>query len=209
MDTASGSDSNSTRWYQEDGNTQIFRVFPGDQNWVGSRQGAARSEAFIGNRNLQTIVGDGFKTRFSARFNVAKHNGSNEVMLFQSKGAATNTSGSGRRVPAWGVALFVQKDGDIVVKNRSNLSQPLDTGFDVGDSFDFEVEDNGKNYTVFINGRRFTSGTWDRGNTPTTARWGAYVQRDGSRDGVLQGSQEQVVYVSGVRVTRSADPSDR
>lgn len=205
--------NSSSRWFQRDGNTQVFRVFPGDQNWFGGRVGAARSEAHVANDDLRTIVGDGFRTRFSARFNVAEHNGSNRVLIFQSKGANIDTSGPVDREPAWGVAMFVEKNGDITIVNRENQSERIDTGFDVGDSFDFEVVDNGNKYTVFLNGEEFTSGTWDRGNTPTTARWGAYVQRDFQRDGVregrLTGTQEQVIYVSGAQVTREADPSDR
>ena len=35
-----------SRWYQEDGHTQVFRLFPGEQNTHNARANAARVEAF-------------------------------------------------------------------------------------------------------------------------------------------------------------------
>lgn len=55
----------STRWYQKDGNSQVFSVFPNDQNYFGTRVGAARSEAFADN-HLTTVENDRKTMTFSA-----------------------------------------------------------------------------------------------------------------------------------------------
>lgn len=205
--TTSGSPGKSTRWYQRDGNTQIFRVFPGDSNTVGTREGAARSEAFVSDSDLTTVADDGFATTFSAEFQVVQHNDSKETMIYQSKGRDKDTSGTAElEEPAWGVALFAQPDGDIVIKRREDTRNPIQTGKKVGDKFDLKVVDTGNKYFVTIDGERKAEGSWNRGNTPTVSRWGAYVQ--GSAEGVLTGSDAQIVHVSGATVTRATAPDE-
>lgn len=198
-----------SRWYQKDGNTQVFRIFPGDENLVGMRVGAGRIEAFVDNP-LTTVDTDGKTVTFSARFHVARHNSSREVLIYQSKGRDVNNNyrnDGGRKVPAWAVALFVERDGDIVLIERRDSRQGLfnvrrDTGFNVGQSFNLRVVDDGFRYRASINGKLTASGTWERGTTPTVQRWGAYVQ--GGTNGILTGrnSNPFVLYVSGARVTK-------
>lgn len=197
------SNPTSSRWYQKDGNTQVFRVLPGDQNWFGTRVGAGRSEAYAPGA-LSTVEADGKTITFSARYHVAQHNGSKDVMIFQSKGSGLNTEDG--TYPAWGISMWVQKDGDVVLVKRNPVfsqNEIIDTGYDVGDSFNFRVTDDGFNYKAFINNSLKAQGTWERGNTPTVARWGIYVQ--GGTSGVLTGSvsSPEVVYVSGARVTKN------
>ncbi len=190
----------SSRWYQKDGNTQVFRVFPGDENLSSSREGAGRSEAFA--YNLTTVESDGKKLTFSARYHVAKHNSSRDVKLFQSKARGLDTiSGT---YPAWGIALWVEKDGDIILVKRNEVfsrNEKIDTGYSVGQSFNLRIVDDGYSYKAFINNVEKASGVWERGDSPTVARWGAYVQ--GGSNGVLTGSVDDpiIVYVSGARVT--------
>lgn len=197
----------SSRWYQKDGNTQIFRVFPGDRNTVGSRKGAARSEAFVDASNLTTVFDDELATTFSGEFQVVQHNRNRETMIFQSKGSGDDKSGEADlERPAWGVALFAEKDGDIVIKRREAIGKPIDTGKNVGEAFDLKVVDTGNKYFVTIDGERKATGEWNRGDTPTVARWGAYVQ--GGEDGVLPEGNAQIVHVSGARVTRGTAPTE-
>lgn len=187
----------SSRWYQKDGNTQVFRVFPGDQNLFGTRVGAGRSEAFAPNHGIR--VSQNKTMTFSARYRVHANNGSKDVKIYQSKATAANGFD-----PAWGVALWVEADGDIIiVKRRPKKSDwvKIDTGKDVGDSFNVRVTDDGLNYKVFIDNVEKASDSWDRGDLKSVSRWGAYVQ--GGTDGVLTGSvsDAQIVYISGARVT--------
>ncbi len=191
--------SPSSRWYQKDGNTQVFRVFPGDQNKVGGRVGAARSEAF--SYNTTTIEADGKTLTFSARFHVAKHNTSRDVKLFQSKARGKN-SYTGKD-PAWSLAMWAEKDGDIILIKRGDNGDrniKIDTGFNVGQSFNLRVVDDGYNYKAFVNNMMLADGSYERGDAPTVARWGAYVQ--GGSHGVLTGgvNDDVIVYVSGARV---------
>jgi len=192
----------SSRWYQKDGDTQVFRVFPGDENLSSGREGAGRSEAFA--YNTSTIESDGKKITFSARYHVAEHNTSRDVKLFQSKATGLDTiSGT---YPAWGIALWVEKDGDIILVKRNEVfsrNEKIDTGYDVGQSFNLRVVDDGYSYKAFVNDVEKAAGTWERGNAPTVARWGAYVQ--GGSNGVLTGRSNDpiVVYVSGARVTKN------
>jgi|GEM_PF-1786719 len=191
--------SPSSRWYQKEGNTQVFRVFPGDQNMVGGRAGAGRSEAFA--YNTTTIEADGKTLTFSARFNVAKHNASRDVKLFQSK-ARGNSSYTGK-APAWSLAMWAEKDGDIILIKRGEnggRNTKIDTGFDVGQGFNLRVVDNGYAYKAFVNNKLLADGVYERGDAPTVARWGAYVQ--GGSQGILTGgtNDDFIVYVSGARV---------
>lgn len=114
--------------------------------------------------------------------------------------------------------MFVEKDGDIIIRERQasterrgdgslrRVDNIIDTGKDVGESFNLRVNDDGFNYEAFIDNNFVASGTWDRGNAPTVARWGNYVQaepfeRSAGRGGRLTGDQEQIVLVSGARAT--------
>ncbi|AWW32837.1 hypothetical protein DN752_23340 [Echinicola strongylocentroti] len=187
----------STRWYQKDGNTQVFRVIPGDQNWQNSRVGAARSEAFAPNLGIRRD--DNKVMTFSARYHVAAHNGAKDVKIFQSKATAANGFD-----PAWGVALHVTAAGDIDIIKRGVTwpqNERISTGKTIGQSFNLRVTDDGFNYKVFIDNVEKASGTWDRANLKSVCRWGAYVQ--GGSDGILPGSvsNPEIVYISGARVT--------
>lgn len=188
----------SSRWYQLDGKTQVFRVFPGDQNMYGSRVGAGRSESFAPGLGIRKS--ENKTMRFTARYRVHAHNGSKDVKIFQSKATA-----EGSQDPAWGVALWVEQDGDIIIVKRKPKKSDwvkIDTGKDVGDSFNLRVVDDGLDYKVFINNVKMAEDSWDRGNLKSVCRWGAYVQ--GGTDGVLTGSvsNPEIVYVSGARVEK-------
>lgn len=200
-----------SRWYQRDGRTQVFRLFPGDQNWSGVRPGAARSEAFIDDNSLTTTASDGMMTRFQGRFNVAQHNGSRRVMLYQTKATGlTQLPGATKRTsPDWAFAVFAEPDGTIVAIDRNNAGSPIDTGKVVGESFDLTVEDNGKQFRALIDGVEIASNEWERGSLSTSSRWGAYAQREaGNPDpgsGILEEGDPQIVYVSNARVERVND----
>ncbi|WP_200979966.1 hypothetical protein [Echinicola sp. 20G] len=187
----------STRWYQKDGNTQVFRVIPGDENWQSSRVGAARSEAYAPNLGIRRD--DNKVMTFSARYHVAAHNGAKDVKIFQSKATAANGFD-----PAWGVALHVTASGDIDIIKRGvswAQNQRISTGKSVGQSFNLRVTDDGFTYRVYIDNVQKATGTWDRANLKSVCRWGAYVQ--GGANGILPGSvsNPEIVYVSGARVT--------
>lgn len=198
-------EDSGSRWYQKDINTQIFRVFPGDENLATDRSGAARSEAFA-NQSVTASSPVRETQKFSARFRVAQHNGNNGrgTLIFQSKGSGPDRlNNTGEPGPAFG--LKAEANGDITLHQRipGAPTKITPTGFRVGDSFDFEAEDDGFTYRAKINGEVIGTGTFERGSSRTVARWGAYV--DGGENGILSGGldEPQVVYVSGARVTKS------
>lgn len=187
----------NSRWYQKDGNTQVFRVFPGDENWQNSRVGAARSEAYAPDLGIRRD--DDQVMTFSARYHIAANNGSKDVKIFQSKATA-----AGGFDPAWGVALHVTAAGSIDIIKRGltwSENERIVTGKTAGQSFNLRVTDDGFNYKVFIDNVEKAAGSWDRGNLKSVCRWGAYVQ--GGSSGVLTGSvsDPQIVYISGAQVT--------
>lgn len=203
------SDKNSSRWIQRKGNTHIFRLLPGDENWRNDRDGAARSEAYT--NKITTKESDGKKLTFSARFNVAQHNdngGKTETVIFQSKGSGSNTERKDKKEPGPAVALKVRADGTIDIVQRS-LKKGIKANIvkdvaRVGESFDFKILDDGLRYRVYINDEQKAAGYFERGTSKTVPRWGAY--NDSGKNGVLKGDPNRaedatIVYVSGAQAS--------
>lgn len=196
LDQAATSPTGNTRWYQKDGNTQVFRVFPGDQNMQSSRGGAARSETYA--PKLGVRKSDNKIMTFSARYFIAQNNGSKDVKIFQSKATAEDGFD-----PAWGCAVHCTAAGSIDVLQRNAAPNGrtirIVTGKKAGESFNLRVTDDGETYKAFIDDKEVATAKYDRKNLKSVCRWGAYVQ--GGDTGVLTGTKPQIVYVSGARVT--------
>jgi autotransporter-associated beta strand protein len=158
--------TNFTRWYQTDGNTQVFRLFVNDENTANSRVGAARSEAFTETNWNAT---DNLTYEWSGHYTIAHRQ--QGAAIFQVK----NTDND------WAVQLNLLGNGALVVNNRRNASDvtvknPDGTikNFD-GQGFDVRIQDDGYNYKVWIDGDLLADNFYARPTGGTQFRWGIYL----------------------------------
>ena len=157
-----------SRWYQEsESNTQIFRMFPGEDNVVLSRVNAPRVEAF---GLLGWNRGEGWH-EFSGRYTFLKVR---PGAVFQIKHNAT----------FWSMQLILDENLDgtfdlSYVKLRDKAAKTLLMEDVVGKGVDIKVLDDGDNHKVFVDGALMVENTMsDRPEGETNkARWGIYSSR--------------------------------
>ncbi len=169
-----------TRWYQEHGNTQVFRLFQGEDNVRNERRGAPRIEAFS----------DGDWTddqwhEWEGTYTIVKPI---KATLFQSFTAGDKL---------WSFHINMTGDGDVCLCHRTkrmNGEAPEVLASDmVGRSFHLKARDNRRDYEVYVNGELVGSGQYDRwqeGSRRHMFRWGMYA---GSVP------QDAMVFVTGAR----------
>ena len=179
-----------SRWYQEDGNTQIFRLFKDEENVSNSRALAARVE--ISSPDDRWLPQPGVWREFSARFTVVKAKGCSALpekdhycSIFQAKG---------NNVDHWSVMLRVHGDGSLWFYPRENINKGKIKIRDnvIGKPFDMKVRDNGLDYEMWIDGVSVGSGQWQR-TLEIGFRWGIYV-------GETQVVDDVMVFVTGVKM---------
>lgn len=166
-----------SRWYQEDSNTQIFRLFKDEESVSGSRGLAARIEAF----SPDDRWAPGEWHEFSARFNVLKAKGCSAqpvkehyCSLFQAKG---------NNVDHWSVMLRVHGDGSLWFYPRIGDKIKI-TDNAIGKPFDMRVRDNGLDYEMYIDEELIGSGQFER-TEEVGFRWGIYVGETEVVDDIL------------------------
>lgn len=145
-----------TRWYQEDGNTQIFRLFKGEHNVRNSRPDAARIESFSA---LKWTRGDWHE--WEGTYTIVKPHG---CAIFQAK----------NNVNEWGVMINLSDDGSITLNHRRHQEDKVIAENMTGKSFDLKIRDNGHDYEVYFNGKKVGEGYYDRPEGHTSFRWGMY-----------------------------------
>ena len=146
-----------TRWYQEDGNTQIFRLFEGEHNVRNDRANAARIEAFGGPRFQH---GDWHE--WQGAYTVVKPHG---CSIFQSKNNKNE----------WAVMINLHDNGDIKLNHRRHKEDQIIARNMTGKQFTLKVRDNGRDYEVYLDGEKVGDGHYDRPEGHTRFRWGMYV----------------------------------
>lgn len=166
-----------SRWYQEDGNTQIFRLFKGEVNTSNKRKNAARVETFIPTKTWfpeESVVRE-----FGARFTVLKSGGCvapHYCSIFQAKG---------NNVDHWSVMLRVDDQGALWFYPREAIDKPtLISKNAIGRPFDMKVVDDGLDYEMFIDGQSVGTGQWQR-TKQIGFRWGIYVGRSEVPDDIV------------------------
>lgn len=152
-----------TRWYQEDGNIQVFRLFEGECNERNSRPLAARVETYSSGLNWK----QGSWHEWSGEYTIAKPGGACIFQLFNNKAV-------------WIVHLDMNIKGDVVLDHRpSHVIGPrskIIAAHMIGKPFFIRVRDNGLDYEVYLNGNRVDSGSFPRPpGSKNTFRWGMYV----------------------------------
>ena len=146
-----------TRWYQEDGHTQVFRLFEGEHNVRNSRANAARIEAFSGLRFSR-----GQWHQWQGTYTIVKPHG---CSIFQSKNNKND----------WSVMINLNDNGDIKLNHRRHQEDQIIATNMTGKPFTLKVRDNGHDYEVYLDGKKVGAGYYDRPEGMTSFRWGMYV----------------------------------
>lgn len=166
-----------TRWYQEDGNTQVFRLFEGEHNVRNARGNSARIEAFSGHRWLH---GDGWQ-EWEGTVTLVNPTGS----LFQIKAPGPVD---------WPLMITSGGTDGVNIQRRRGERTTVTTGRE----FQLKVRDNGLDYEVYIDGDLKATGSYDRRGLHSTFRWGMYV------GGRRKPSQDHMILYTGATVTPAA-----
>lgn len=163
-----------SRWYQEDGHTQVFRLFKDEENVHNARAHAARIEAFSNVRWKK-----GAWHEWSGTYTIVKPHG---AAIFQAK----------NNINDWSVQLNMNQHGDVILNHRRGKDKVIATGM-VGKPFHIRVRDNGHDYEVYLEGGKVGEGTYARPAGETAFRWGMYLGKNPV-------NHEAMIFVSGATV---------
>ncbi len=171
--------SKMSLWYQEDGNTQIFRLYSGENN---TNLGRPRTEV-----NAHRW-GKGPWQEWTGRYTISsKPLG---AAIFQIKN--NNGSNPGERFH-WPFQLHLHSNGDILVKPRYSDSKVIAPKMS-GKGFDVRIRDNGGECEIYIDGKLVWKNSYKLPSGSTNHfRWGMYKGDSNTPyDGVLFVSGAQV-----------------
>ncbi len=164
-----------SRWYQEDGSTQVFRLFTGETNVHNARENAARVEAFS-----ELKWGHGSWHEWSGTYTLVKPIGS---MIFQVKNDKND----------WAVSLLTNTTGSVKLNHRRGSSDVVIANDMIGKPFHIRVRDNGNDYEVYLDGKKVGAGAYPRPAGTTNFRWGMYVGKN-------EVTQDGMIFVSGATI---------
>ncbi len=164
-----------SRWYQEDGNTQVFRLFKGEYNVRNTRGQAARIEA-----HSNVSWGRGAWHEWVGRYTFVKPMNGAIFQVFNP-------------INQWALQLGMNSNGDITLNHRRNQADQVIARGMAGKGFDLRVRDNGQDYEVYINGAKVGAGSYDRPTGNSGFRWGMYV-------GATDVTQDGMIFVTGATV---------
>ncbi len=163
-----------TRWYQEDGNTQIFRLFKGEYNVRNDRPLSARIEAFS---TLKWTKGVWHE--WQGTYTIVKPH---SCSIFQVKNTVND----------WAVMMNLTSTGNIILNHRRGQADVTVLTGMTGKSFELKIRDNGLNYEVYINGKKVGAGSYERPEGTTSFRWGIYL-------GETELKTDALVFVTGAK----------
>jgi hypothetical protein len=164
-----------SRWYQEDGSTQVFRLFKDETNVRNDRELAARVEAFSAVKWKR-----GPWHEWSGTYTIIKPHG---AAIFQAKNGGE---------PNWAVQLTMNDKGDVFFSPRRKPHVKIGEKM-TGKPFHIRVRDNGHDFEVYLNGKKVGTGFWNRPTGETGFRWGMYV-------GAKEMKHDAMIFVSGVSI---------
>lgn len=168
-----------SRWYQEKGHTQVFRLFKGETNVHNSRANAARIEAFS---NVKW--GRGSWHEWSGTYTLIKPIG---AMIFQVKNEKND----------WAVSLAANSSGTVKLNHRRGNADVVIAKDMIGKPFHIRVRDNGHDYEVYLDGKKVGAGVYERPEGATNFRWGMYVGKN-------EVTEDAMIFVSGATVDGKA-----
>lgn len=163
-----------SRWYQEDGNTQIFRLFKGETNVRNERENSARIEAFS---EVNWTHGDWHE--WSGTYTIIKPHG---AAIFQAK----------NNINDWSVQINMSASGDVILNHRRAEDKVIAKGM-LEKPFHIRVRDNGLDYEVHLDGKKVGEGKYARPKGHTGFRWGMYL-------GKSEVKSDAMIFVSGATV---------
>lgn len=163
-----------SRWYQEDGSTQVFRLFQGETNVRNTRSNAARIEAFS-----ELNWTRGTWQEWSGTYTIIKPQG---AAIFQAK----------NNVNDWAVQINMSSKGDVMLNHRRGKDKVIAKDM-VGKPFRIRVRDNGHDYEVFLENQKVGEGFYARPKGETAFRWGMYVGKN-------EVENDAMIFVSGVTI---------
>jgi len=172
-----GSFSKWSRWYQEDGTTQVFRLFKDEVNVQSTRPNAARIESF--NPDSDWAAGEGW-FKWQGTYTIIKPIGG---AVFQAKNSDND----------WAVMINTNGNGDVTLNHRTGTDEVLATNM-VGQPFDLTVYDNGTNYVVYMDDQYRGYGSFSRPTGLTEFRWGMYV-------GDSVPARDAMLFVTGAKIS--------
>ncbi len=171
-----------SRWYQEDGNTQIFRLFKDEVNVRNDRDLAARIETFYPEK--RALPEPGVWHEWEGRYTIVNPAGCSAphyCSIFQAKGNS---------VDHWSVMVKMDDKGNVWMDRRGDVDTTFATNM-IGKAFDLKVRDNGMDYEVYVGDKYIGNGTWPR-TEEVGFRWGIYVGESEVKDDIL-------VFVTGAK----------
>jgi len=171
-----------SRWYQEDGNTQVFRLFEGEVNVRNDRPNAARIEAFA--PNVQWQEGDGWH-KWQATYTIIKPI---SAAIFQAK----------NNINDWSIMLNMSPSGNVTMNRRVGEDEVIAQNM-VGVPFDIAIYDNGLDYQVYLNDVFQGAGQYSRPEGQSVFRWGMYKGNNVVED-------DGMLFVTGAKVTVGQTP---
>ena len=163
-----------SRWYQEAGHTEVFRLFEGEVNLRNARPKAARIEAFS-KVNWQR----GPWHEWSGTYTIIKPHG---AAIFQVK----------NNINDWAVQLNMSSTGNVIFSPRRGKSEVIATNM-VEKPFHVRVRDNGQDYEVYLEDKKVGEGSYARPEGHTAFRWGMYL-------GEHDVTHDAMIFVSGATV---------
>jgi hypothetical protein len=173
------------RWYQLDGNTQVFRLHKGEHEMTGSRDvGAARIEAYD-----KRVMEGGVWHEWTGRYTIVKPSG---AAIFQLKNTEHGTTPDPKRPFSWAMQLGMSDNGDIWAVNRYDNKVVIAKNM-TGKSFDVKVRDNGSRWEMYLDGELKAASNYSKPKGSTNRfRWGIYV-------GATVPDSEVMLFVSGAQ----------
>ena len=172
-----------SRWYREDGNTQVFRLFKNEINTANSQADRARIEAFTTLnfvRNSTNVTNSKWH-QWSGQFLILNNTVKNTqgAAILQSKNSDND----------WSFMVTMNSLGDITFQPRWGTYKTVAYAM-AQKAFSIKVRDNGHNYEAYFNGVLQVSGSFNRPTGTNNFRWGLYK-------GTATITNDVMIFVSG------------
>lgn len=164
-----------SRWYQEDGNTQVFRLFKGEINVRNDVYNKPRIEAELDNHSSGTkILNNADWVEWSGTYTIVEPVESNIFQIWSANDYV--------------LMLQMSNTGKVQLNPRDQSGHKTMFENATGKSFDIRVRDYGTKYEVYLNDKLFYSRNYKAKYGSSRAahfRWGIYASRlSGDHGGV-------------------------